>query len=58
MKQTIQEVLNKIHEIDHAIVLVESMLPKNYFAGQEPLCKVIDLLAEYREKILDSKIDI
>ena len=58
MKATIQEVLAKVHKIDHAILLIENMLPKDYFAGQEPLCGVIDLLAEYRDKILDSKVDI
>lgn len=58
MKTSIQEVLNKLHQIDHAILYVESKLPADYFPGQEPLCDVINLLAEYRDKILDSKVDI
>lgn len=58
MKTTIQDVLHKLQDIDHAILLVERMLPKDYFAGQEPLCDVINLLAEYRDKIMDAKVDI
>lgn len=58
MRTTVQEVIQKLQEIDHAIILVENMLPKDYFAGQEPLCDVVNLLAEYRDKIMDSKIDI
>ncbi len=58
MKTTIQDVLSKVHEIDHAILVVTNKLPKNYFPGQEPLCDVINLLAEYRDKILSSEIDI
>lgn len=57
-KTTIQEVISKLQKIDHAIMVVEQLLPKDYFAGQEPLCDVIDLLAEYRDKIMDSKVDI
>lgn len=57
-KSTIQDVLNKLHDIDHAIMAVERLLPQDYFPGQEPLCDVINLLAEYRDKILDSKVDI
>lgn len=58
MKTTIQDVLKKLQEIDHAILTVENMLPEYYLPGQEPLCDVINLLSEYRDKILDSKIDI
>lgn len=58
MKTTIQEVIKKLQEIDHAILYCENQLPKDYFPGQEPLCDVIDLLAEYRDKIMDSKVDI
>lgn len=57
-KTTIQEVICKLQKIDHAIMTVERLLPKDCFAGQEPLCDVIDLLAEYRDKIMDSKVDI
>ena len=58
MKMTSQEVLAKVHEIDHAILVVESKLQNDYVVDQEPLCNVINLLAEYRDKILDSKVDI
>jgi hypothetical protein len=58
MKTTIREQLEKIHKIDHAILTVERYLPKDYFPGQEPLCDVINLLSEYREIILDGKVDI
>lgn len=58
MKMTVQEVLNKVRDIDCAINTVEKMLPNDCFTGQEPLCDVIELLTEYREKILDSKVDI
>lgn len=58
MKTTIQDVISKLQQIDHAIMTVELQLPKDYFPGQEPLCDVINLLSEYRDKILDSKVDI
>lgn len=58
MKMTIQEVLDKVHKIDHAIIAVEQQLPRDIVPTQEPLCDVINLLAEYRDKILDSKVDI
>lgn len=57
-KATIQEILTKLQQIDHAILLLESKLPTDYFPGQEPLCDAINLLSEYRDKILDSKVDI
>ena len=58
MKTTIREMLEKVQSIDHAILLVESKLPKDYFSGQEPLCDVINLLSEYRDMILSSNINI
>lgn len=57
-KTTIQEVICKLQKIDHAIITVEQLLSKDCFPGQESLCDVIDLLAEYRDKIMDSKVDI
>ena len=58
MKITVQEILHKLGEIDNAISCVEGYLPKEYFEGQEPLCKVISLLEEYRLSILERKIDV
>lgn len=58
MKMTIGEVFDKVHAINEAINTVERQLPNDYFAGQEPLCDVIDLLQEYREKIFETKVDI
>jgi hypothetical protein len=46
MKMTIQEVINKIRQIDSAIETVE------------PYDLAVQLLEEYREKILDTKVDI
>ena len=57
-KLTVQELLNKLQRIDHAILTVEQQLPKNYFPGQEPLCDVIDILAEYRDDIMNSQVYI
>ena len=58
MQTTIRDVLNKLEAIDRAIQTVAALLPRDYFAGQEPLCDVIDLLGEYRNKILDDKVDV
>lgn len=58
MKTTIQEILHTLADIDKAIVCVEGYLPKEYFEGQEPLCRVVSLLEEYRQSILESKVDI
>jgi hypothetical protein len=58
MKTTIQDILKKLSDIDNAISMLENMLPKDCFRGQEHLCDAIDLLSEYKDKILDSKVDI
>ena len=46
MKMTIQEVINKIRQIDNAIEAVES-----YHL-------VVELLEEYRDRLLESRVDI
>lgn len=55
--KTVSDILKKLQEIDHAILTVERRLPKEYFPGQEPLCDVINLLSEYRDKILTCDVD-
>ena len=61
MRTTIQEVMNKIHDIDHVILYIEDILSNEHISDRGHSCDltdVIDLLAEYRDKILDSKVDI
>ena len=58
MKMTVGEVLTKINGIDSRISYVQSRLPDNYFAGQEPLCLVIELLEEYKELLTTAKTEI
>jgi hypothetical protein len=61
MKVTIQEVIKKVHDIDHAILYVEDILANEYLSDRDSSCDlsdVVNLLAEYRDKILDSKVDI
>ena len=55
---TVGEVLAKIHDIDSKILYVEQQLPDNYFAGQEPLCRVIELLEDYKELLMDAKTEL
>ena len=58
MKGTVQEILDKLCDIDRAIDSIERVLPQDYFPGQEPLCEAIDLLKEYKDRILNSRVDI
>lgn len=58
MNMTIKEIIDKLEDIDRAISTIEKTLPSDCFRGQEPLCDAIDLLNEYREKIMDSKVNI
>ena len=58
MKMTVGEVLQKINNIDGKILYVQLQLPDNYFAGQEPLCGVIELLEEYKELLTAAKTEI
>lgn len=58
MKMTVGEVLAKINDIDSKILYVEKQLPDNYFAGQEPFCRVIELLEEYKELLMDAKTEV
>ena len=60
MKTTVQDILNKLAEIDKGIDVVNSLIDEygRKYPGQEPLNDVIDLLEEYRLRILETKIDI
>ena len=60
MKMTVQEILEKLTEINDAINIVESRMDSygRMYPGQEPLWQVINLLKEYELMLLSTKVDI
>lgn len=55
---SIRDLLKKIDDINRAIETIDRKIDPNTFRGQEPLQDAIDLLEEYREYLLDTKINI
>lgn len=60
MKMTILEIMEKLTKIDDAINIVEGRMDQyaKQYPGQEPLTQVIELLNEYKQLILETKVDI
>lgn len=60
MKITVQDILNKLTEIDRAIDIVNNRIDEygRAYPAQEPMTEVIERLKEYRNAILVSEVDI
>ena len=60
MKMTVQELLEKITKIDDSINIVEGRIDSygRQYPGQEPLYQVTELLEEYKQLLLEAKVDI
>lgn len=59
MKMTVQDVIIKVRQIDEVIRHLEKETRLELFdEGQLDLVDPVELLIEYRDKILETKIDI
>ena len=58
MKVTIDDVFKKIRVIDSNIQYLENRAESDKLVGPNPLDDVIELLYEYRAKIMNTKVEI